>query len=229
MNKQFILGALVLLPFMSSADTLPKKNQGIVEFCSTCHGVNGVSTLDHIPNLWGQSDQYLREQLENFRSKERHTSFMDAFIYQISDEQIDKIVEHYTSVPDALNFKLQWRGEKWPGDMALGEKIAYAGKVETNIPACVTCHGPNGVGVKPAIPRLGGQNAAYLVAQMKSWQQETRPPGAMAIMGPIAKGLTDEEITAVAQYFSEQGTPIDGSGQAAVQQTDVATKAEVTK
>ncbi|OEF24021.1 c-type cytochrome [Vibrio rumoiensis] len=206
MRKRLIMGALILFPMISVAESLPQQKEGIVEFCSTCHGVNGVSTLDHIPNLWGQSDEYLREQIENFRSTKRHTTFMDAFIYQISDEQVDEIVKHYSSVPNALNFKLQWRGDKWPGDMEPGEKLAYVGKMEANVPSCVSCHGPNGVGVKPGIPRLGGQNAAYLVNQMKSWKNDTRPAGAMAIMGPIAKGLTDEEIAEVAQYFAKQGT-----------------------
>lgn len=208
MQKRLIMGALMLCPIIGVADTLPQHKEGIVEFCSTCHGVNGVSTLDHIPNLWGQSDQYLREQVENFRSKKRHTTFMDAFIYQITDEQMDTIVKHYSSVPDAMTFKLQWRGDKWPGDMQLGEKIAYSGKLEANVPSCVACHGPSGVGVKPGIPRLAGQNSAYLVNQMKSWKEGTRPAGAMAIMGPIAKSLSDEEIKAVSDYFASLGTPV---------------------
>ncbi|WP_086982750.1 c-type cytochrome [Vibrio aphrogenes] len=208
MKKRLTAVALLLLPIIGAAESLPEEKEGIVPFCSTCHGVNGVSTLDHIPNLWGQSEQYLHEQVENFRSKKRHTTFMDAFIYQISDEQMATIVKHYSSVPNALTFDLQWRGDKWPGDMKLGEKIAYSGKMEANIPACVACHGPSGVGVKPSFPRLAGQNAAYLINQMKSWKDGTRPPGAMALMGPIANGLTDEEIKAVSGYFASLGQPI---------------------
>lgn len=208
MKERLIVGALLFLPIVGMADTLPKKTESIIEFCSTCHGVSGVSTLDHIPNLWGQSEQYLREQIENFRDKKRHTTFMDAFIYQISDDQVDVITKHYSSVPDAATFKLQWRGEKWPGDMNVGEKIAYTGKMDANIPACVACHGPSGVGVKPGIPRLAGQNAAYLVNQMASWKNDSRPAGAMAIMGPIAKSLTDAEIKAVSDYFASLGEPV---------------------
>ncbi|MFV0575608.1 MAG: c-type cytochrome [Vibrio sp.] len=208
MKRKLIWGALMLFPLIGTAETLPQHKEGIVEFCSACHGVNGVSTLDHIPNLWGQSEPYLREQVENFRAKARHTTFMDAFIYQISDEQLDTIVKHYSSVPNADTFKLQWRGEKWPGDMELGERIAYTGKMEANVPACVACHGPSGVGVKPSFPRLAGQNASYLVNQMKAWKADTRPAGAMALMGPIAKGLTDEEIKAVSDYFANLGTPV---------------------
>lgn len=209
MRTKLLAMVALLLPLSTLATTLPKEKESVVAFCSTCHGVTGVSTLDHIPNLWGQSQQYLREQIENFRDKKRHTTFMDAFIYQISDEQIEQVTKHYSSLPAADTFKLQWRGDKWPGDMQLGEKIAYVGKEETNIPACVSCHGPNGVGVKPFLPRIGGQNFAYLVNQMKSWKTDARPPGEMAIMGPIAKGLTDDEINAVAEYFSHQGTPVN--------------------
>ncbi|WP_153447457.1 c-type cytochrome [Vibrio algicola] len=146
MRTKLIATTFLLLPLFASATTLPKEKESVVAFCSTCHGVTGVSTLDHIPNLWGQSQSYLREQIEKFRDKKRHTTFMDAFIYQISDQQIDQVVKHYSSVPAADTFKLQWRGDKWPGDMQLGEKIAYTGKMDANVPACVRVMHRTGLG-----------------------------------------------------------------------------------
>lgn len=192
---------------IANSQTLPEGTDKVVDFCSTCHGKDGISHLESIPNLYGQSEAYLANQIRAMRDKKRHTEFMAAFISQISDEQIKAASSYYGSLPvDKNEIKLQWRGEKWPGDMSLGEKIAYVGKPEQNVPACVTCHGPNGVGVQPVIPRLAGQNTHYIENQMISWQKDERPQDSLNLMPPIAKGLTADEIKAVAIYFSEQGS-----------------------
>lgn len=190
----------------AQAQTLPEGTEKIVDFCAACHGKDGISHLESIPNLYGQSEEYLATQIRLMRDQKRNTQFMKAFISQISDEQIKTVSSYYASLPvDNDEIKLQWRGEKWPGDMSLGEKIAYTGKPEADVPGCVVCHGPNGVGVKPVIPRLAGQNPQYLTNQMIAWQNDERPQDALNIMPPIAKALSAEEIQAVATYFSEQG------------------------
>src|SRR5690348_8853691 len=42
------------------------------------------------------------------------------------------------------------------------------------ITVCGTCHGPNGNSVQPKYPRLAGQNAHYLAAQLKAFRAQTR-------------------------------------------------------
>ncbi|MGB7996308.1 MAG: c-type cytochrome [Photobacterium halotolerans] len=179
--------------------------QDLIGFCADCHGRNGVSELKNVPNLRAQPPEYLKAQLLAFRSQQRTSSFMDAFIYQIDDAQIEQAVAHFSSQPSALEGKPVWRGEKWPGDMAAGEQLAYVGNVATEVPACVACHGPSGIGVEPGFPRLAGQKPQYMINQLKAWQAGERPPGPLGVMSAIAKSMTDDEIVAVSHYFAQLG------------------------
>lgn len=63
---------------------------------------------------------------------------------------------------------------------------------------CAGCHGPDGAG-GTAIPPLKGRDAAYLESAMKEYKEGKRPG---TIMPRIAKGYSDEDIKAVAEYFA---------------------------
>ncbi len=66
---------------------------------------------------------------------------------------------------------------------------------------CVGCHGPNGNSLVPTYPKLAGQHAAYLEQSLKDFRDGHRKN---ATMEPFAKGLTDEEIKALAEYYAAQ-------------------------
>jgi len=84
-----------------------------------------------------------------------------------------------------------------------GEILALRGAWDRNIPECVACHGPSGIGVGAAFPPLSGQSAQYLTSQLNAWRQKTRKNDPDDLMGHIARSLTDTEVEAVAQYFAE--------------------------
>jgi cytochrome c553 len=66
--------------------------------------------------------------------------------------------------------------------------------------ACARCHGFDGLSEgSGAFPILANQSADYLSKQLRDFASDTR---LNAIMTPIAKALTDEEINAVAQYYA---------------------------
>lgn len=206
MNKKLHVSVLFSLSFLSSG--LPFSvfaEQSVVEVCADCHGQDGQARENTIPNLWGLSEPYLTNQVKAFREQKRTSTFMQPIIHNLTNEQIKQAVEHYVAQPDAKTFNIKWRGEGWPGDMSLGEQIAYSGKWQDNIPACVSCHGPSGIGVDPFFPRLAGQNEDYLKNQLMAWKQDRRPPGVLGTMVPISKALSDEEIIAVSDYFANLG------------------------
>jgi sulfide dehydrogenase cytochrome subunit len=66
---------------------------------------------------------------------------------------------------------------------------------------CAGCHGTKGNTNGPATPGLAGINKEYFVDAMKGYQAGTRPA---TVMGRIAKGYTEEEIKAMADYFAGQ-------------------------
>lgn len=73
------------------------------------------------------------------------------------------------------------------------------------VTTCATCHGPQGRSFNPKFPRLAGQSASYLVAQMKNFKSQTRGDAdALGYMWGMAAPLSDDLIDALAAYYSAQ-------------------------
>ncbi len=70
---------------------------------------------------------------------------------------------------------------------------------------CQWCHGPQGHSIGPIYPQLAGQKAWYIVEQLHAFKDQTRgDPYARGIMWGMAAQLTDNQIAALADYFSKQ-------------------------
>jgi cytochrome c553 len=78
--------------------------------------------------------------------------------------------------------------------------------------ACSKCHGVTGVSISPLFPILAAQLPGYIEAELRLFRIRGRSdPRARAFMWGISRGLTDEQIKGVAQYFASQ-PPVKGSG-----------------
>ena len=78
--------------------------------------------------------------------------------------------------------------------------------------ACSKCHGVAGVSISPLFPILAAQLPGYIEAELKLFRIRGRSdPRARAFMWGISRGLTDEQIKGVAQYFASQ-PPVKGGG-----------------
>jgi len=92
---------------------------------------------------------------------------------------------------------------------------AYAQRLAVGV--CGTCHGPRGNSEQPKFPRLAGQNANYLAAQLKAFRDETRgDPDAIGYMWGMARQLDDTTIAALASYYSRQKPGAGEDSQAAL-------------
>lgn len=83
------------------------------------------------------------------------------------------------------------------------EGDAEAGKVKAY--TCTGCHGiPGYMNVYPTynVPKIGGQNYAYLVSSLKDYRDGKRDH---ATMGHHATALSDQEIQDVSAYFASLG------------------------
>jgi sulfide dehydrogenase cytochrome subunit len=67
--------------------------------------------------------------------------------------------------------------------------------------ACAGCHGTNGASAGPSMPSLAGQNKVAFVEAMKLFKTGERPS---SVMGRLAKGYSDAEIEAMADFFAKQ-------------------------
>jgi cytochrome c553 len=66
--------------------------------CAVCHGPQGLSTLPNAPNLAGQPEIYLAEQLKNYRSGKRTHEVMSVIAKSLSDAEIDNLSSWYASL-----------------------------------------------------------------------------------------------------------------------------------
>lgn len=78
------------------------------------------------------------------------------------------------------------------GDIAAGE---------TKAQACVGCHGAQGKSLVPTFPKLAGQYAVYVEAQLHAFKTGERKN---AMMQPFAAGLSDQDMADLAAYFEAQ-------------------------
>jgi cytochrome c553 len=99
-----------------------------------------------------------------------------------------------------------------PGDHPPMPEIVARGKKESNVRACALCHYPNGKGRAENAP-VSGLPVSYFIQQMHDYRNGVRksadPKKANTnAMIAIAKGMTEEEIKAAAEYFgSMKWTP----------------------
>ncbi len=90
---------------------------------------------------------------------------------------------------------------------------AHAEKVAITV--CGTCHGPQGNSTYPKYPRLAGQSANYLAAQLKAFRAQGRgDPDAIGYMWGMAAELDDSTIEALASYYARQRPEASARGDA---------------
>jgi cytochrome c553 len=68
---------------------------------------------------------------------------------------------------------------------------------------CITCHGPDLMGVAD-IPPIAGRSPSYVVRQMWDMQQGARNSEPTKLMKPVLNNLTQEDLVAIAAYVSSR-------------------------
>jgi cytochrome c553 len=86
---------------------------------------------------------------------------------------------------------------------ALGAEDIEIARLASQV--CASCHGPHGDSISPAFPRLAGQNAAYIEAQLKSFKDQTRGDAyAQAYMWGMVAQLDDDTMKRLAAYYAAE-------------------------
>ena len=168
--------------------------------CAACHGQDGATGLDPTyPNLAGQNEKYLLNQLIMIQTDERAIPLMTGQLTGKSEQDLADLAAYYASLP-AKSSQASGADEA----IARGESIYRAGIASKGVAACAACHSPIGAGnAQAGFPRINGQPAAYTIAQLTAYREKTRATdedmGGM--MRGVAEGLTDTEIALVADYI----------------------------
>lgn len=82
--------------------------------------------------------------------------------------------------------------------------FSLTGRAESNgqqlSQSCTACHGQNGKSLNPVWPNLAGQKRDYLVKQLNDFKSgERKNP----IMAPFIQTLTEKDMEALADYYSQ--------------------------
>ena len=165
--------------------------------CAACHGVDGNSTNPAWPNLAGQHAGYISKQLADFKAGEqRKDPVMSGQAANLSPQDMADLGAYFATLTRAGGFVSKER-------LPLGERIYRGGNQESNVPACIACHGANGAGDPLAgFPALSGQRAAYTAKQLKDFASGARTNDPNRAMRDTSRRLTNEEIQAVSEYVS---------------------------
>ena len=181
----------------------PKAGADKSALCQGCHGGTGNSEDATFPRLAGQYAAYIAKQVHDFQKGIR-----------ANNETMAGMAATVASVQDALDIGAYFSSQKMaskplaPVDKKLaaqGEKIFINGIPSKNVYGCVNCHGERGKGKAPNIavfPVIGGQHRDYIIKELTDLRAGTRANDPAGMMENIAKGLSDEEIKALANYLS---------------------------
>ena len=173
----------------------PSAGKDKAETCGACHGVDGNGSAPIFPKLASQHAGYLAKQLHDFKDKKRADPTMSALAEPLTDADIADLSAYYAGQKITI--------EPGPANNALGQKIYLTGNLETGVPACTGCHGPDGKGNPQAVfPQVNGQYAAYLEKTLKDFKTGARGNDPNGMMRSIAARLSEEEISAVADYIA---------------------------
>jgi len=196
-TMRLIAGVLAALSLASVHAQAEDVNQLVVTVCSKCHGMEGNSTSPTVPKLAGQPKEYLLVQLQAFRDRSRKNPdarhFMSGISQSLDDNMVVKLADYFSAQKPT-------RGAPGDAQLAAKEKVIFERGIESKkVPACVFCHGRNAQGIG-VFPRLAGQHAQYLVAQIKVFHTDDRLNLALA-MKAVVQRVSDEEAEEVAAYL----------------------------
>jgi len=190
-----VMAALAAAVSVHAAEEQAAVPRIATQVCAACHGADGNSAVAMYPKLAGQFKPYTAKQLAEFKSGVRKSPVMTPIAATLSTEDIATLSTYFAA-------QQQKPGKaKTNGADSQGAKIYQAGIPGLNVPACASCHGPAGAGIPAQFPRLAGQHAEYTMSQLKLFRSGERENDSAKMMRMIAARMTDQDMTAVADYI----------------------------
>nr|VFK43392.1 MAG: Cytochrome c553 [Candidatus Kentron sp. TC]VFK46031.1 MAG: Cytochrome c553 [Candidatus Kentron sp. TC]VFK57403.1 MAG: Cytochrome c553 [Candidatus Kentron sp. TC] len=214
-----------------AGERLARQGRDGVPPCGACHGANGEGNFTaNYPRLAGLHPAHITKQLQDFArdpmevgvvmdpiprdySKTpriysdltvftpgvRADPVMNPIARELTQTEMKNLGVYFGNLPftidpQAIDFQTLERG----ADLAL------RGKPEYGMPACISCHGPEGGGFGPHFPPLVGQPPEYLIRQIDKWQTGERDNDHLALMQNIANQMTDGDKLNATAYFSNR-------------------------
>jgi cytochrome c553 len=175
----------------------PRGFESALAECARCHGEGGLGRSSVTPIIADRNESYLLESLRAYADGRRPSGIMSEVATAIDRAEWGPLARHFASIPSTA-------GASPASDLDLrtvGETIAINGVASRNVPACLGCH--DRPGSNPLYPALAGQRREYIGTQLKLFREGVRGGTAFShLMVRAANNLTDQDIAALATYFS---------------------------
>ena len=159
--------------------------------CMACHGPGGNSAQAELPSIAGQPRTFIENQLVLIREGLRDVPSMKAVMGTLDDAQIVELARHFAALPTEA-----------PAAPAVPQQVLAGAEIARKA-LCGTCHLPNFQG-QSQVPRLAGQQQAYLMSTMKMYRDKP-DPGRDTLMSAPLRGMSDADLGRLAHYFSQLG------------------------
>jgi len=182
--------ALAPVPARAADDAAIKDK---LDACFSCHGENGVSTVDGVPSIAGEPELFLEWQLVFFRTGRVKSEIMAPVAAELSDDDIRAIGTALAKLPPIA---APPPADDNPAMTEVGGRLAMGRN-------CVNCHG-DGFHGQQAAARLAGQREEWLVKALHDYKSGARIGTGVASMPEIAFQLNDEQMQALAHFLSRQ-------------------------
>lgn len=190
------LGAVGTVHADMQSDADPAAGEEKAPVCAACHGPTGVGIAPSFPNLAGQQASYLAKQIIDIRDGHRAVPQMTGLLDSFSDQDAWNVAVWYADQEPVVG-----QADLTPEQLARGEELYRAGDLAKGIPACSSCHSPDGGGIGSAVyPALSGQHANYIVSTLQAFASGARANSPSGMMSDIASKLSDEDMKAVGHY-----------------------------
>ena len=184
-------GGSELRPVYASHEEIAEGKRLAEKMCASCHGADGISTNEGVPNLASQRPGYLYLELKAYQSGARGASAMANSVKFLNDDAIVKLAAYFASLDPAQ--------PSAPGGRKANLDPVQAGKAATGM--CAGCHGETGVSKTPGSPNLAGLDPKYLVLAMKAYQGGQRKN---ELMKSLLAAASEADINNIALFYALQ-------------------------
>jgi cytochrome c553 len=188
-----------LRPLYANSDDIQDGKELADSTCAKCHGADGVSATNGVPNLAGQRPSYVYRELKAYQrgdrmgGREAHSTKLLKFL---SDAALANLAAFYASL-DPVS-PLDAPAPKYVDPVAAGKAAAEP---------CAKCHGEDGVSHKEGVPSLIGLHPKYLVETMRSFKSGARPIDEKnQDMKKALDALSDQDLQRIGLYYALQST-----------------------
>jgi len=178
----------------------PNGEKMAAEKCERCHGKNGISDIEEMPNIAGFSTAYFldtmnaykngKRQGDKFKTEGHDETDMNTIAKSFNDEELTALGEYFESQTFV------------PREQEFDSKLAKKGK-KVYKKRCRKCHTSNGSDPDDDASILAGQSMTYLESQLEQFVNGSRTTQPKKMKKQMDK-LKDGDIPALVHFFASQ-------------------------